>query len=179
MFWKRRTKNPPALRDWQSTERFESSWSARIERMARYLDSTDELVLDIGCGPMWLRQYLPAGLRYQGLDYTNRGNDCIVCDLNRDRLPTTSASAFFISGCLEYLDNPERLITDVSERARKCILSYCCLDDFPDIKLRTMKGWRNHVTRDELLQMFDRHNMQAIAFDMTESQNSIFVFVPK
>ncbi len=94
-FWRRNEKV-----DWKDVERFEASWKERIVLMAQHIAPQDGAVLDIGCGPMWLRGFLPAGVKYIGLDYRSRGDDSLVCDLNAERLPKTEAKVSVISGCL-------------------------------------------------------------------------------
>lgn len=168
-----RIATPPA---WQDIERFDPSWKDRISMMARHIEATDGPVLDIGCGPMWLRQFLPTGVRYIGLDYVSRGPDCITCDLNHQRLPDTEAATYFISGSMEYLQNVELFVADVSARARKCIVSYCALTEFPSIPERRRRGWKNDMTTEELTTLFEGRGMVRKSVEYTPSRNAVMVF---
>lgn len=144
--------------------------------MAAHIGPADGPVLDVGCGPMWLKQFLPEGVAYIGLDYRSRGEGSIVCDLNLQPLPQTGARTFFISGCLEYLEKPEAFIADVGALGRKCIVSYCGLEDFPDIAEREKRGWKNNLTIPQLMDLFGRNGMHNRFLSYTKSRNAVMVF---
>ena len=44
---------------WQDIEYFDDKWKERIEQMARFIKN-GSTVIDFGCGPMWLKEYLPS-----------------------------------------------------------------------------------------------------------------------
>jgi hypothetical protein len=161
---------------WTDIERFDPSWKDRIEMMARHIGPADGPVLDVGCGPMWLRQYLPPDVAYIGLDYVARGTGCIVCDLNRERLPHTGARTVFVSGALEYLEQAEVFIGDVASTAPKCILSYCDLASFPDESERRKRGWKNGFSVGGILALFAKHGMANRFLSYTASRNAVMVF---
>lgn len=162
---------------WQDIERFEPSWQDRISLMAQHIHSDDQSVLDIGCGPMWLKKYLPDGVLYIGLDYISRGEECIVCDLNVENLPPVSAHTFFISGCLEYILDTEKFIKSVSESAKKVIISYCALDDFSELREREIRGWKNHLYIAELIDSFEHKGMRLKSKEYSKENNVILVFL--
>lgn len=162
---------------WQQIERFDPSWKDRIFLMAQHIDAQDQSVLDIGCGPMWLKSYLPEGVHYFGLDYKSRGDACIVCDLNAEDLPLVDAQTFFISGCLEYIVDSEKFIKNVSERAKKVIISYCALDNFPALAEREVRGWKNHLHITELIDSFEKYGMRLKNKEYSKENNAILVFV--
>lgn len=159
---------------WQDIEYFDESWKARIEIMARYIPEGASVV-DLGCGKMWLRE-IKKGLRYTGVDYVDRGPGCLVADLNQDEFPPISAEVAFLSGCLEYIERPERLIDRIGRCASACILSYCLLDDHPNLASRRGYGWVSHLTRGELVAMFERSGFVVDVETRTPTQNAIFVF---
>lgn len=162
---------------WKDLERFDPVWKERIAIMASYVKRDDGKVLDIGCGPMWLKSYLPIGVEYIGLDYKNRGHDCLVCDLNRDEFPTTDAKVYFVSGCLEYVSDVDRFIGTITKNANKCILSYCSIDKFPSSRERLRRGWINNFSTNEIIEKFRCGGMNIVGLEMTDKDNTLMVFV--
>lgn len=126
---------------------------------------------------MWLKQYLPAGVKYIGVDYRDRGEGCIVCDLDREAFPETGAQVYFVSGCLEYMSNPDGFVRSLATRGRKCIVSYCGIEHFSNRRQRSRRGWKNHLLNSDLAAMFARYGMQQASMEMTSAQNAVFVFV--
>jgi hypothetical protein len=163
-------------RHWPELERFNPNWRERIAIMAKHISQEDGPVADIGCGPMWLKEYLPAGVGYVGVDYTDRGDGCVVCDLNEEPFPNLDAQTYFVSGCLEYIAKPEPFIATISARAQKCILSYCGREHFPHRLEREKLGWRNHLLNSEVADMFAKHGMTLASSELTPSNNAVLVF---
>lgn len=164
---------------WQDVERYDPAWKIRIERMASHVDPDDASIVDVGCGPMWLREYIPAEMKYIGIDYVARDAGTLVCDLNKDKIPNVLADVWFVSGCLEYLTDPSSFIKVVSDNAKKCILSYCDLRNFPSREEREKRGWKNHLASDDILSLFSRHGMVEVESEFSPSGDSIFVFKHK
>lgn len=165
-------------RHWTEVERFDPAWRDRIRLMASFLDASDSFVVDLGCGPMWLRDYLPAGVGYLGVDYMDRGPGTRVCDFNRKEFPETGKATFFVSGCLEYVEDPEWFAGMIAASAKKCVISYCTTESFPDIDWRRRRGWVNDFPEDGLIRLFASHGLSCIRKDMTASRNAVFVFLP-
>lgn len=164
-------------RDWVEVERFDPAWRVRISQMARHIGQGEGTVADLGCGPMWLKEYLPPGVGYIGVDYRDRGPGCVVCNLDQESFPDLNAQVYFISGCLEYMSEPEAFVSSVARRARKCIVSYCGLDYFGKRRERLRRGWRNHLLNSELAALFVRYGMRQVSVELTASNNAVFVFV--
>jgi hypothetical protein len=165
-------------RHWTEVERFDESWKSRIEAMAAYIRAGDAVV-DVGCGPMWLRQYLPAGARYTGIDYKYRGEGMVVCDLNASPLPELPADIYFISGCLEYVQQPPVLIERMAALTRRCVISYCCIDEYPDVHNRSKRAWVNSFSADEVRQLFRQAGFECSESKKLVSGNTLFFFEKK
>jgi SAM-dependent methyltransferase len=163
-------------RQWKDLEYFDSAWKDRIQLMAGYIPGHSGTILDIGCGKMWLKEYLPAGCAYYGLDYIYRGLDSHVFDLNKHEFPVASFDITFVSGCLEYITDYKWLISKISDQSAICILSYCTFDIFNSHEKRTALGWVNHLTELELINVFNTNKMYATAKDKTSTSNTIYVF---
>ncbi len=164
---------------WREIERFDPQWKQRISMMAACMDLEDRSVVDLGCGPMWLREFLPSSVSYVGVDYVDRGDGSLVCDFNRHEFPQMEPSAWFVSGCLEYVEDVDWFVGCIAAHGGKCILSYCALDEFPDMNFRRARGWVNHMDRAALCALFFRLGFVLQSESMTVSRNRIFVFLPR
>ncbi len=116
-------------KSWKDNEYFDHSWKERIKLLSSYIDSMDNQVCDVGCGMQWLRDFLPKNIKYIPVDYVQRSDDTIVCDLNQsmDELNKEHLrDVIFLSGVLEYIENLDKFIEVISV-SNKVILSYCSL----------------------------------------------------
>jgi len=172
--WDRIQSAITGRRSWQTLEYFDESWKRRIEEMASYVDS-GESVIDLGCGKMWLRSFLKGNI-YHGVDYTQRDPNTIVADFNRYQYPDIEADVAFISGALEYVEDYDWFIHQVSTHSRKCIVSYCTTEQFPAVRMRRQKAWKNHLSRSALLEVFEKNEMRLDRESTAIAQNPIFIF---
>jgi len=163
---------------WSEIEYFNPEWKNRIKKMAQYIGDT-ESVVDLGCGEMWLREFLTPQNTYTGVDYAQRNGDMLVCDFNAGQYPGVKADVYFVSGCLEYVDDYAALIDQIVAHCRTCIISYCCIEDFSDLALRRQRAWVNDLNRQQLIDVFADRGMQLDTENKTLTNNSIFVFRSK
>jgi Methyltransferase domain len=162
-------------RNWQDIEYFRENWKERIRYMSRFIEP-GSFVMDLGCGKMWLREFLPSGTTYIPVDYCMRSPETIVADFNKSQFPQTDADIMFISGCLEYIDNPEWFIKQVTAHCRqKVLLSYCLLETHPGIKKRKELSWKNHLEADQIKGQFESAGF-TLAHQGVHDDNTIFVF---
>ena len=129
-------------------EYFDKSWAERIDAMARYVPLGSS-VMDLGCGPMWLKKSRP-DLVYTGVDYTFRGVGSIVADFNHKQFPSKQCDVAFISGCLEYETYPEWFITQATQIANRCVISYCVIDIHDNVAGRRRAGWVNDLSKADI-----------------------------
>ena len=160
---------------WNQIESFNENWKKRIATMAKYIVA-DDSVVDMGCGPMWLKEFIPGTVNYYPVDYRQRDENTIICDFNKREYPKIEANIYFLSGSLEYITEPNIAVEHISMFAEKCILSYCTLNKFDDIKLRKYRGWKNHLQESELIYLFVQHKMMLLASEHTKTGDTIFVF---
>ena len=115
--------------EWKKIEYFDESWKKRIFQMSKYITPSDSIV-DYGCGKMWLKEYLQTSNIYSGVDYQKRDEETIVCDFNKKEFPNKNSTVAFVSGCLEYVEDPKWFLNNIASYHNKCIISYCCMDNF-------------------------------------------------
>ena len=160
---------------WKNLEYFDESWKVRIKIMAKYIIPGCS-VMDLGCGEMWLKDYISNESKYFGVDYKRRVGGNLVCDFNKYEFPDFTTDYIFISGCLEYIEDVDWFIHKISKRSSYVILSYCTLEYFNDLKLRKSHAWVNHFSRDQLMSKFQNVGFKIENESITESKNSIFYF---
>jgi len=142
--------------------------------MARHI-GPGESVTDLGCGRMWLKKFLDRN-PYYPVDYRRRSFDTYIADFNRREFPCFLSDVAFVSGTLEYLDDPAWFISMIGRHCRKCIISYSTKELFPDVTGRRDKAWRNDLSRSELISLFERNNMALKKEDLSVGGTHIFVF---
>ncbi len=160
---------------WKDFEYFDESWKTRIKSMAKYIQPNTS-VIDLGCGKMWLKEYIGKNINYYPVDYLKRAEDSIVCDFNKLQFPKISAECSFVSGCLEYVDNPAWFINKITQNSNKCIISYCTFDDFPNINERKKLGWVNSLNENELISLFKKNNFELLKSESTELNHKFYIF---
>jgi len=163
--------------EWKQFEYFDESWKERVRQMCKYIPISASSVMDLGCGKMWLQEMLDVQIKYIGVDYVKRGKDSIVCDFNKREFPSNSVDVIFVSGCLEYINDPEWFIEKIAQHSPICILSYCTLETFPSLEERRQYCWKNHLTKDELIFLFYKNSMENRIFEHTSTNHNIFVFI--
>jgi ubiquinone/menaquinone biosynthesis C-methylase UbiE len=169
-----------AKHTWKDVETFDESWRRRIQIMAGLVTSDARSILDVGCGRMWLREYLPRTCEYRGVDYVSRGDGCLVCDLNRHEFPPESVDVVFISGCLEYVEDYRWFLRTVAGCVRKqVILSYCVLDRFDNMPQRRASAWLSDLSEATLLSECEMAGLRLVTKTEAPSGDRIYVFEPK
>jgi hypothetical protein len=162
-------------KDWQDIEYFDDEWRERIAFMATFI-TPGSSVMDLGCGKMWLKDYIPADCTYFPVDYCKRSPETIVADFNKKEFPSQHAEILFISGCLEYVRSYEWFISSICRKSDRVILSYCTTNYFPDERERKTRAWKNHLSELKVTELFMENNFQLVHQSITKANNSIFVF---
>lgn len=145
--------------------------------MSAFLD-THARVMDLGCGEQWLRNYLPEESEYVPVDYKKRSDDTFIADFNKRQFPPIKVEDIFVSGCLEYINDPEWFIDNICSHAlKKVILSYCTTNTHPDIIKRKELFWKNHLSKEEVIRHFEQHGFELQQSNIHDN-NTIFIFVP-
>lgn len=169
-----------ARHTWKNVETFDESWRRRIEIMAGFVPPDAGSILDVGCGRMWLRDYIPRTCEYRGLDYVSRGDGCLVCDLNRQEFPPERVDVVFISGCMEYVEDYRWFLRTVAARSRKrVILSYCVVDRFDNMPQRRASAWVSDLSEAMLLEECAAVGLSLISKMEVPSGDRVYVFEPK
>jgi Methyltransferase domain len=119
-------------------------------------------VLELNCGRMALKRFLPNGCRYQGCDLTAREPDTVTCDLNAGEFPSEAAAqadVVVMLGVLEQIVDVENLFTHLRFCKRDLVLSYCATDLTGKCD-RAALGFINHFSYFDLTTLFDRYGFR-------------------
>jgi hypothetical protein len=166
---------------WKDIEYFDERWMERIEKMSKFID-VSESVMDLGCGKMWLQSFLDKSTAYYPVDYVKRSENTIVADFNKKEFPSLNVDVVFASGVLEYIDDPDWFVKQISACSNKCILSYCTMDYFPDIKIRKSAKWVNNLFFKDIENLFNKNNMildKHLLHSVTNANYNYVLFVFK
>jgi hypothetical protein len=161
--------------DWKEIEFFDLRWKDRIKEMASHI-RPGEVVLDLGCGQCWLKEFLPENCHYIPCDYVSRSEDTIVCDFNAGQFPEEKVDVCFISGCLEYVQDPGWFVGKVSAFSNRCIIAYCITRPEDDLKKRREKAWKNDFSTEDLVSLFSNHGFELKHRGGKYMSSYIFVF---
>ncbi len=151
----------PNLARWSSPQALEPAFDQRAEFAAQFIPSGAR-VLELNCGRMALRHFLPNGCRYQGCDLIAREPDAITCDLNAGEFPSEvagQADVIVMLGVLEQIVDVESLFTHLRSAKRDIVISYCAADLTGNCD-RSALGWVNNFSFFELTMLFDRYGFR-------------------
>jgi glycosyltransferase involved in cell wall biosynthesis len=120
---------------------------------------------------MTLKDRLPEACTYIPSDLVDRGPGTIVCDLNARELPAFPPHDVAVfSGVLEYVNEIDRLVNQISKSASVVIASYCVRERVPDRVTRRASGWVNDHTSVELEGIFRRSGFRCDRVEDWRSQ---------
>lgn len=105
---------------------------------------------------------------YIPVDYQARGPETIVCDFNRGEFPDKQADVSFVSGCLEYIENPSWFIEQIAAHSHICVISYCSVEHFDDPAQRAAFTWKNSFDAKELVSLFLAKDMRLTAQNLIQ-----------
>jgi hypothetical protein len=124
---------------------------SRSQRAARVIPP-GATVLDLGCGAMALRQYLPPGCQYHPADLVSRGPDAQVVDLNKGEFPVGSFDWIVMLGVIEYVFDVPAVLHACRKAAKFLVVDYNSQWlDVPAARRRC--GWVNDLRPGEFLDL--------------------------
>jgi hypothetical protein len=149
---------------WSNPNSLQAAWDGRAELAAHFIP-VGARVLDLGCGKMSLRRFLPLGCVYRGCDLVGRDADTVVCDFNQGEFPCEAAEEadiITLLGVVEYVTDVDAFFEFLRSTKRAIVLSYSATDLTSSLD-RPSLGWLNHFSFLDLAELFDRHGFQITA----------------
>jgi hypothetical protein len=166
------------IKSWKDVEYFDESWKIRIETMSQFIDQNDSII-DLGCGKMWLKEFLHTSNIYIPVDYVDRGDRTIICDFNKYEFPKNIVDVSFISGCLEYINDYTWFLNNVCSQCNRCILSYCIFEKYPNLKNRKKSHWVNNLKEKDIIALFSDNGFYLTQHLISPTLNYIYCFDKK
>lgn len=165
------------MKHWSRYEYFNENWRERISLMASYV-GCGKVIVDLGCGKQWLKDYIEPGCEYIPVDYIARSADTIICDFNKYEFPNVCADVIFVSGLLEYIVDVSWFIEQAINHADEMVvISYACYSNSSgEISARKKNNWVNSLSFDSIVAIFANHGM-ALKCNASVLGNVVFVFV--
>ncbi|WP_149344621.1 class I SAM-dependent methyltransferase [Neorhizobium sp. P12A] len=141
------------------------SWQRRAEVCVNFIekDLRDRHLhrvdlADLGCGDEKLGGLLAARLpvvAYQGYDVLPQSSRVIAIDLDKQELPRRY-DYITVLGVTEYLEDMRGFLRRMAMVGDRMVLSHVISDSgFYDQASRARLGWKNHLSRSELLSLLD------------------------
>lgn len=145
----------PDRQRWGKPSSYQSDWDDRAKIVAQLI-SDDIHVLEIGVGIGNLRKLLEQRCTYVGADLEPLDSNTLALDLDNDPLPQERYDCIVSLGVFEYLHNPQEAAAKIASVTDHVVVSYCCIcDNFPNaVNMRSKRGWVNHFSEAEFIQMF-------------------------
>ncbi len=153
------------------------TWPRRYREIVKQIHPGSS-ILDIGCGTMELKNIIPEGCKYVGLDYIKRDKNTVVCDLNdskKDLIAITKQFDYSVcSGVLEYIIDADRFVKWISGFSRNVILSYYIRENRDSVKVCD-NDWVNNFSLFEIVDLFAAQGFEFIEM-ATIAKQKLFVF---
>lgn len=167
------------LARWAEANAPEPSHDERAAFAAQFIPAGAR-VLDLGCGRMALRQYLPNGCGYQGCDLVARDDDTVVCDFNAGEFPSEAAAqadVIVMLGLLETIVDVESFFTHLRFCKRDVVMSYCATNLTGKCD-RAALGWVNSFSFFDLARLFDRYGFRIECTAPIDSAQTLMRLTP-
>lgn len=153
---------------WTENNELYSFWDSRTKQMSQYISPDITSVVDLGCGNSFLKKLLSPNIQYIGCDYLKRTSDTYIYNFNNHEFPGTDTDLFFVSGCLEYLNDPDWFLNQLSKAGKMILISYLSLECMPNIRRRRELGYQNHFSSLQLI-----HALEKNAFSLQNAHRSV------
>jgi len=156
-----------------------ASWIARAKLAAQYIPDYSR-VLDLGCGAMHLRKFLPPHAIYVGSDLIDRDGATIVCDYNRGEFPSFEVRYDVVTllGVLEYIEDPKRFFQSLRGYEAHLLFTYT-LSDGMSVEYRASLGWVNHLLFEDLMSILMNAGFSPRTVHFFERGRIIFSTIPQ
>lgn len=156
---------------WTQNAKQTPTWDKRVELIASLI-LPGASVLDVGAGAMTLKRYLAPGTLYTPLDAVPSSDETIIVDFNAHTIPhlNTKYDVAVCSGVMEYILPIDVFLDTISKWAHSIILTYAVTDLNCDMDRRKRCGWLNHLSSDDLHNLFDRHGLKIKSHILWEKQ---------
>lgn len=141
------------INTWQGSFEYNEDMKLRYQNMLKLLppNYSYSSVLDLGCGPQYLKEFIDKNSTYTGVDLYPHNKDNIICDFNKNQFVDINADLVVIAGVFEYVYDTEWFIKKVCKTSNKYVL---CSYIFKEYTNSFCDLWVNSHTQKELFDIF-------------------------
>lgn len=123
---------------------------------------------------MALRQYLPEGCTYAPCDIHDRGEGCIVADLNKSEFPLGNFDYVTLLGVIEYIYSPEYALEKASRQCKVLLLDYSSIGvEYPPNRRNC--GWINDYDPGQMVNLLISTHWRHIS--MRKIDNGRYLYI--
>lgn len=169
-----KTKYETDVNRWSDLKNYNSVWNDRTECMAKMIPFDAKTLLEFGAGTRFLETVLPEGVSYTPSDLVSRGDDTIVCDLNKLPYNITDKTfdVVFLSGVLEYVVNLNKFINYLAELSDAYVVC-----SYTTVRGKSERnGWTKIIPMNDLVAMFVAAGFEVVT-ETTWGNHRLFMFV--
>ncbi|RYH72795.1 hypothetical protein EVU94_11310 [Flavobacteriaceae bacterium 144Ye] len=148
----RKFKKSSDLKRWSKKESLLKSWDTRTKIISEFILPNTK-VIEFGAGTLKLKSFIHETVEYTPSDIVDRGENTIVCDLNRPLPQFKEYDYAVFSGVLEYINDVPRLIKHLYPGVKSILASYAVVEK--NKENRRAFGWVNDFTEKDFLNVFE------------------------
>ena len=151
---------------WEENFEYEDSMKERYIQLLQYLDNYQEKcrsVLDLGCGPQFLREILPQDILYTGCDLYKHKESTVIVDFNKKQFVEGQWDLCIAGGVLEYIYEMKVFIKNVGKSTKKY---FACTYHFEDYVVKRAPIWTPKLWNiTDFLKLTDKAGLRLLKFD--------------
>lgn len=149
--------SPYDFRTWESLDQEwdYTIWNKRTGVALEMLDEDVKSILDLGAGGMHAKNYIDKSVKYYPVDYCQRFEETIVCDLNDHQFPDIQVDCILALGILQYVQDADWFIKMICTHCNSVIFSYSTLIEISrNFAGRQRRGDVNNFKIIDIIKMF-------------------------
>lgn len=159
---------------WSDIRNFNPAWGHRSE-VVSHLINEGEVILDIGCGTMYLEKCLPLSCKYIPCDIVKRDSRTYVLDFNKDELPNIEGiTTITLLGVVEYMIDVKKFLISCKKYNARIMMSYTIVE-YAHRDLR----WFNCYSKQDLYEIFHEAGYELKMERWIDADQWLFELIPK
>jgi len=144
--------------------------------MADMIPEDVQSLCDVGCGERKLLKLINSNVKYVGIDYLRKAENILNIDLNKTDIPNIDADCFFCCGILEFIDDPLKMLAQISLRSPKYIILSYSPREYSNISTRRSRVYHNCIYSSQIASTICSHGYELNHFKRFESRQALYVF---
>lgn len=159
---------------WKDEFEYQDFYKTRYKFMINLLKlDMINSIMDLGSGPEFLREYIPASVDYYPVDYLKKTNNTIIKDFNRGEFLNKKVDVMIMAGLLGYIYNLNQFIKDSARNTDCIIASYMFPSLYPAELGQTIHV--NCLSQKQLFEIFKRHGFKIIMTPFFNKDFTVFI----